>query len=70
MGLYTGGLIFGIVRVLVNWWAYTWGGGREGPIFGGGLYSEVYGIHVALIIDEYASSNQHLKMYVVTNQYF
>ena len=21
-----GGLIFGIVRVLVNWWAYTWGG--------------------------------------------
>ena len=30
-----GGLIFGMVRVLVNWWAYTWGG----------LYSEVYGIH-------------------------
>ena len=25
MGLYTGGLIFGMVRVLVNWWAYTWG---------------------------------------------
>ena len=28
-----GGLIFGMVRVLVNWWAYTWGG----FIFGGGL---------------------------------
>ena len=25
MGLYTGGLIFGMVSVLVNWWAYTWG---------------------------------------------
>ena len=25
MGLYAGGLIFGMVRVLVNWWAYTWG---------------------------------------------
>ena len=24
--LYTGGLIFGMVRVLVNWWASTWGG--------------------------------------------
>ena len=22
--LYTGGLIFGMVRVLVNWWDYTW----------------------------------------------
>ena len=38
MGLYTGGLIFGMVRVLVNWWAYTWGG----------LYSEVYGISCRL----------------------
>ena len=35
MGLYTGGLIFGMVRVLVNWWAYTWGGlYSEGLIFG------------------------------------
>ena len=25
-----GGLIFVMVRVLVNWWAYTWGGGRGG----------------------------------------
>ena len=33
MGLYTGGLIFGMVRVLVNWWAYTWG-----LIFGGLRY--------------------------------
>ena len=32
--LCTGGLIFGMIRVLVNWWAYTWGD----------LYSEVYGI--------------------------
>ena len=24
VGLYTGGLIFGMVRVLVNWWDYTW----------------------------------------------
>ena len=23
-GLYTVGLISGMVRVLVNWWAYTW----------------------------------------------
>ena len=35
-----GGLVFGMVRVLVNWWAYTW----EGLYSGGGLYSEVYGI--------------------------
>ena len=41
MGLYTGGLVFGIVRVLVNWWAYTWGGGAY---IWGGLYSEVYGM--------------------------
>ena len=40
MGLYTGGLIFGMVRVLVNWWAYTWGGAYIRV----GLYSEVYGI--------------------------
>ena len=25
VGSYTGGLIFGMVRVLVNGWAYTWG---------------------------------------------
>ena len=31
--------------MLVNWWAYTWGAYiRRGLIFGGGLYSEVYGI--------------------------
>ena len=28
-----GGLVFGMVRVLVNWWAYTW----EGLYSGGGL---------------------------------
>ena len=39
MGLYTGGLIFGMVRVLVNGWAYTWGSLYSG----GGLNSEVYG---------------------------
>ena len=33
VGLYTGGLIFGMVRVLINWWAYTWGGG----LYSGGL---------------------------------
>ena len=36
VGLYSGGLIFGMARVLVNWWAYTWGGG--GLIFGGFRY--------------------------------
>ena len=38
MGLYTGGLIFGMVRVLVNWWAYTWGAYTRGLIFGGLRY--------------------------------
>ena len=37
MGLYTGGLIFGMVRVLVNWWAYTWGGLYSGGLIFGGL---------------------------------
>ena len=32
-----GGLIFGIVRVLVNWWAYTWGGLYSGGLIFGGL---------------------------------
>ena len=41
VGLYTGGLIFGMVRVLVNWWAYTWRG----------LYSEVYGIRMGLYLE-------------------
>ena len=38
-----GELIFEMVRVLVNWWAYTWEGGayiREG------LYLEVYGTYI------------------------
>ena len=38
VGLYTGGLIFGMVRVLVNWWAYTWGAYTRGLIFGGLRY--------------------------------
>ena len=42
---YTGGLIIGMVRVLVNWWAYTWG-----AYIRGGLYSEVYGISVFLFL--------------------
>ena len=37
VGLYTGGLIFGMVRVLVNWWAYTWGGLYSGGLIFGGL---------------------------------
>ena len=58
--LYTGGLIFGMERVLVNWWAYTWrayirGAYIRGLIFGGlifgGLYSEVYGIQKANKLD-------------------
>ena len=39
ISLYTGGLIFGVVRVLVNRWAYT----------RGGLYSEVCGIYVIYV---------------------
>ena len=41
-----GGHIFGMVGVLVNWWAYTWGAYIPGGLYSGGLYSEVYGIHV------------------------
>ena len=33
VGLYTGGLIFGMVRVLVNWWAYTRGGLYSGAAY-------------------------------------
>ena len=35
--IYGWALIFGMVRMLVNWWAYTWWG-----LYSGGLYSEVY----------------------------
>ena len=54
-----GGLIFGMVRVLVNWWAYTWGG----FIFGGGLYSEVYGIYIVCsqpeVAEDAVTTEQH-----------
>ena len=33
-----GGFIFGMVRVLVNWWAYTWGSIFGRLIFGGLRY--------------------------------
>ena len=48
--LYTGGLIFGMERVLVNWWAYIWGAYIRGLIFGV-LYSAVYGIQKANKLD-------------------
>ena len=52
MGLYTGGLIFGMVRVLVNWWAYTWGGLYSGGlIFGGLRYTTIHDLSKVTVVD-------------------